>query len=859
MKKFPALLFLLIFVISLVGPATSVQASGLLLPSEDVDASYEVQVSLDPEPSISIRATFEHVSSPFTLEISYPEYDSPNLSIIKDLVFSSPNGTSLSYQKKDSHNLLVTPSSDTVVATYSIDISQPLDRQVKVSNIGGILSGYAAFLVPSTQTLASSRVKFILPKPWTVVSAYPMQGEWFTIQKSTYQDLRLETKSSGWFFGNVDFDQTFTYDDGFPIRVVGFKYFDYEHWNVYDDYTSLEGAKKTADLYFATIKALKKIMGEYPLPSLTLVGPGYFQAGKSFLTQQLVGWYRYEYIPHHLVHVYFGGEGSRIMFSGRSYSIFGEGFTTYSEGILTSQITGDPIWRGMLFERKLHYLRGKTFNNLQQNSGSYVIGFIVTYLMDKEINRQTNGEKGIYDLMKVLWDKYSTSTIAEISDDQLLDTLKELTGNDWQEFYQRNIANSNNLDVSQIDDLKDNFRTFLKVESDTWFDGYPSAYFLSLEILASAGDFDMNCRMQNPLSYSPNISDFVIAAHRLMSSTHSDLTQEDIINILHQITGKDHSDFFDFYANQGFPISLDEINTYIKTFTYKDISGDNAIRFTPSTISLGESTLVVGEIIDHDYFANQLLLQMNVYDPPIGIGNIKSMVSGPNVNYLWNNDFSSGNNLSGTQYFFSLPKIQIGDKFYTFFKLSMPSDAGVIQYSIIAKSAEPTTDNWLGGFIGTQKVQFQDNLTFHFLPNGSFLKDTTPPIFSISTPDSKESSTTKNNYCVLGKVEPGATITINGEKADITKETFVFRSCLALQPGKNTIKVEARDAAGNISSDQVTIYLQTATMALSPTITATTQPSIKVGTRQNEYLIIFLTVSVICIAVVGIIFKIKKR
>jgi hypothetical protein len=792
-----------------------------------VDITYEVTVVNPPNASVSVVATYKNITSPLRLEISFPNFPSPTLEVFKEMQFLSSDGQLLNCKKIDNRTIEVYTKENLVFAKYSVnlDVSKAYGRDTKVGGIGGVVNGLSSLPVPSTQKVNSAKVKFIVPEPWKVVSTYPEENGWFLIKPYTYEDLALETLISGWYFGNIDFDYTKTYDDGFEIRVVGFKYFDYEHWNVYLGDTSLEEAVKTADFYHKSYEKIKEIYGEFPFPKLLLIGPGYWQAGNTHLKEQLVGWYRYEYIPHHLLHAFFGIEGSRIILSQYFYMLLREGYPTYSEGIMTAEIENNPIWRGMLYERKFHYLRGKNYNNLEQNSRQYVLGFIVTYLMDKEIRKETNNQKNIHDLMVRIWKKYKTPNMSYVPDEPVLDTLKEITGKDWHWFYDRYVKDTNNLDVNQLDDLKEDFKEFLKVISDYWYNGCPSMYFIGQEIVSAAGDFDMNVRMQLPMHMSPNIENFALIAHKYKDVTKSNLTEEDIENILHQITGKDHSDFFEFYRSQGFEVDPKEITEYVRTFTHVIGWGDNAVRLIPNTFPIGRSTNVIGEIVDQD-FANstELLLQVQVYEKPIGLNDIADLVTGKGVSYKGSQEFSGGDLGNGANHFFKLPLIKIGDKVYTFFTINLSQDAGIMNFTFNVKTAEPEYGDWLGGFIGTKKVFFQSPSTFNFKPNSYNAIDTSPPVFSITDPTSSEISTEINSFCIKGLVEPEAKVLVNGNEATISNTSFEFSACVNLQPGDNIVKVEAIDKAGNTTTKEIKI-----------TLIDTTPPEILINSPNDNF------------------------
>jgi hypothetical protein len=788
--------------------------------------AYEVSVTCPPAAAIDITATYDNVTSPLRLTVGYPNWPYPTLSVLKDMKFSSSDGKSLSWTKLDSRTIQVVTTGASVVAKYTVDLatlSQHTGVAVRLEALGGVMSGSTAFLTPDSQNVSSAKVRFSVPTPWQVVSDYPEEDGWFIVQPYTFGDLASEVRYSGWYFGNIDFDQTKTYDDGFGIRVVGFKYFDYEHWTVYSGDTPLEEALKTADFYHATYVKIRSIYGEYPLPKLLLVGPGLWQAGNTYLRQSIIGWNRYESISHHMLHAFFQ---SRIDFTERFYYLLSEGYSTYSEGIMTAEVAKNPMWRGMLYERKFHYLRGQKFDNMGQNDADYVLGLIVTYLMDREIRSETNGQKGINDVMVRIWKEYNNpETKVWVTDEQVLGALKEVTGKDCHWFYDKNVVDTSHLDVDQLDDLKQDFKTFLKVEADTWYNGYQSMYFVSQEITSAIGDFDRNVRMQCTLN-SPSVGDFAVAARRYKDVTQADLTEQDVEQVLHQMTGKDHSDFFQFYRNLGFTVDPKEISDYVRTFTYTWSNVDNAVKLLPNTFAIGKTSDVVGEIVDPDYAnAQKLGMDVIIYDMPKGLASPQDLVTGPGVSVALQMSYEDGGNFSGpfTHLMIQLPKVKIGDKTYTFFKLNLPQDAGIVTYGFYAQNGEiPSGMGPHGGYVGTKKVFFQSPATFCAKTPDYKIVDDVPPIFSVTSPTESATKVMHDILHVEGLVEPDATVSINGQAAAIDSSAFTFAGDVKLAPGQNTVTVEARDQAGNEATKTVM-----ATVAAIPTYTLT--PSVGTG------------------------------
>ena len=800
-QKFVA--FFLILVISLTG--FSLNLMGFSTPvSSGVDITYEVNITNPPEAGIKIKATYANITtSTFRLEIGYKNWPTPTLEVFKDLQFSSPDGKSLSWKEIDYRTVEINANGDLIIANYSIDLTKTNSRATKVAGVGGVLSGFETFPVPGNQDVNSAKVKFTVPRPWKVVSVYPKEGEWVLIKPLTYEDISLETQVSPWYFGNIDFDYTKTYDDEFKIRVVGFKYFEYDHWNLYLNDTPLEEALKCADFYHKAYTKYKELYGEFPFPKILLIGPGFWQSGATGAAQGILAWYHFEAIPHALFHTYFSFYPGRIIFSGYFFNIFPKGGPTYCEGFMAADIANNPIWRGMVYERKFQYIRGKKFNNLKQNwSQDYVSGFIATFLMDKEIKKQTNSQKDIYDLLAAIWKKYNKSNPVRVSDEQVLQTLKEITGNDWHSFYEKNIVDTSNLDTDSLDELKDDFRLFLKVDTDYWYSGNSSMYFVTQELISAIGNFNSGVQMQLP---PRNIGDFTLEARKYKDISQYRLTEEDIEEILHRVTGKDHSDFFEFYRNLGFDINPHEIDEYVRTFTYKATERDNAVRLIPNTFSLNKSTGVVGEIVDKNFAdADEFGLDVWIYDSPIGLSSAENLLTGKNVSFNSKDNFQNGGQLdaSGIHLAFGLPRAQVDNKTYTFFKINLPDDAGVMAFSFYAKDKNKLPDS---DFIGTKKVFFQSNSTFYFKPGNFNVIDDTPPIFSITDPESSKVTIESNTICIKGLVEPEATILINDQPATISNTSFEFSHYVNLIPGDNIIEVEVSDKAENKTTKTITV------------------------------------------------------
>lgn len=697
MRQKVTLLVLLITLVSLVpaparsAPATPADASPAPTAAAVTGVSVEYTVKVTPPPGegVTVTAVFTGLSSPARIAIGLQGWST--LDLIKDLQFSTPSGEPLTFRPIDERTVEVN-AAGTVVARYAQNLQRATFRGKKVESFGGKETGYELFLVPAEQQLAAAKVRFDLPSAWTLVSAYPQEAEWSVVKPITFADLSLELGYSGWYFGRLDFDQTKVYPDGFKVRVVGFKgdppYSGWRHWNVYDGGTPLEAALKVADYYSEIRRFYLKLFGEFPFDDLLIPGPEFWQAGISWHTQLMRGAVEYEGLPHHMLHTYFWTAGR--IFAREAWSVLlREGFSTYAEGVHAAQITGDRTWSGMLYERKFHYLRGPKFGNFQQNSTQYVLGPLVAFMVDERIRKDTGGRKNIDDLMALLWRKYKGPNPVGLTDDQVNQTLKELTGTDWQSFYDNYIRRTDRLDTSAIERVKPDFPIFLQEIADYYYNGHPSAYFIEQELVAATGDYDMGVRFQSPYATYSNahltVGNFAVAARRYKDLSRADLTESDIVAILGQMTGKDHSDFFTFYRGQGLTVDPADISEFVRTFSFNRMGTDSYARLTPRAIPLGRPVVVEAEIIDPEFAASdEFSLQVNGYGLPKGIADGRELVSGEGVSYQFEMEWPNQDFGAMTQYLFRLPRIERDGKTFTNFTLNLPEDAGVLQFRLSA-------------------------------------------------------------------------------------------------------------------------------------------------------------------------------
>lgn len=715
MKKYIFILLSLVFILSSFYSYKVNAESSDSNAEQGLSVEYQVSISIQPKQQFHVNAVYRNISGALRLELGFMGY-STSLDAIAGLNFTAEDGKKLEYKKIDNRTLEVTGTSKAITAAYDVDMDiLNHERGTSIAVWGAKFTGYDVFLMPSGQTVVSAKVKIDIPELWQVVTIYPKEGEWFQITPLNYRNLALEIGVSDWDIGKIAFDRTYSYSDGFNVRTVGMKNNTFRHWKAYYDNTAEEEARNSADMFHRTWLEYRKMFGDDYMPkSMLLVGPDFWQGGFTWLKQRIDGRFMFQSTPHHMMHFLFGPTyPSRINFDGAFFEILREGYSIYSEGFLTASITGNPMWKGMEYEKKIHYLRGLKYGNLERNSAGYVTGFLTVLMMDDKIRKDTGGQKTINDFMAYIWKTYSAPDPVFIKPETVLAELKAITGTDWTDFYNQYILRYDKLDANLLDAQRKDFELFLQYISGYWYSGHNSAYFVNQELVSASDDFGFGTTVYTPINYNTNFFNFIYKARKSKDLSKGDLTEQQIISLLNETTGKNHSDFFTFYRGLGFDVTAADISDFLRSYVYRSEHSDNLVKMTPSKVELGKSTPVRVDIVDPEAEkCKEIKLQLKVYDLPEGLTDVAKLVTGKGVKYEWSDTVELHKNFLGSLVIFTLPVLHNEDKTYTEFTLNIPPDAGFIDYSFNLTVNEGVYQSMYGNFDSSlKKVKFQDNLT----------------------------------------------------------------------------------------------------------------------------------------------------
>lgn len=413
-----------------------------------IDVLYKVQVNVPQKGKAIVKCEFNNIRQKSLLmyiqekankplNISYNSSDGPpSFKEIEDGIWQVEFVTSgmktFSIQYETNLNVL---SSMDFLPSY-------------ISYIGedyGILDGHGIFITPQNLYINGKvRVQIVLPKDWKAITPWVEESP-FLFNTNYIQ----EVTDSVFCIGDFQFVKREFGEKELFIVYCGKRNIGSEldrradiAVKIFNDYTSRFGNfpfKKYLAIFADKTPDGKYIHGS--AHGLGFAGP-----------MEMVPPFLYQFIAHEIFHVWNGG----IINQKSYYEVwFKEGVTQYygyitpyragiySEeqfyGYLSSDYqeyikiyeSGDDIALARVNEqiaRKEGHYQADSIRNLIM----YRKGALVAWLMDKEINKATNGEKNLDDLIRYMLSFYRDKNY---SSDDILKSLNAITNQDWSGFF----------------------------------------------------------------------------------------------------------------------------------------------------------------------------------------------------------------------------------------------------------------------------------------------------------------------------------------------------------------------------------------------------------------------------------------
>ena len=799
-------------------------------------------------------------------------------SVFKEINVSDNYGKVLKWDWEGNNNInIYNGSSSDFIIKYSIDAL----NIKKYTETGSDAIRFAIFqkrriffiagdVFPLPKSVPSSiSVKFHLPEGVKMFSSLPEKDEQFLAATDLWGNMIYDFQKAYFAGGTPIFSLTHFTKWGDKYIYVWFaKDPSSEAWFPSYGNTPWEQAEEYMKKTELFAEYYRNYIGPLPIHTVlfTNVSPGNPSYSAPFVKTN-TDWFHYmqiwpEYsepeICHHVFHQYsFFICHSKLPFNNNSsiQDFLSEGLPTYFEQILPSLLIKDNPSKGKLFEFYTLNERGKK-NDIGDNHyhKTYNLPAMRVYLLDRYIQKVTDGKKSVVDFVKEIWNQVKDRTYPEgITDDIILNALAQVVG-DSNKNYLTQVSTKVNFDREDFVDLLPDFQNYVNFMSKEFFWGNKLLFLIFLDITSAKGN-----EWPHYATYPHNVIRDRIEAltplkDYLQKLGKQTLNEEDIIKAMNYATESDHSGFFEFWNSFGlkldpnslFPLenwNLDVMSEEVFTCSTWDSSGTLKTEHYLSGIQQSAEAVLDNPDKDDTITIEVRLQSFDNYPPESEAINA---LKGDSTSLIFHAKDKYGSLFLTRAYFkvttgepehrkyaFTLtlpsfsshPKFILYDPSGGFGELYFLHSFDPIEFNVELKNNEMS---FLDTFLENESyyVDFGNGnnikaapLDKISIPEGSksfkvylydkfnFLRgykeiviDNTSPSIALISPKSDESLVSNNELVVSGVAidnESGINkITINGEEVSVSPNCS-FSKIISLTEGLNTIKIIAIDKAGN--------------------------------------------------------------
>jgi hypothetical protein len=538
--------------------------------SSGVDLEYVVTI----EKSGDVAHVRLSVSQPprREMKLHFEDYDGRSINIkhrVRDITFRDESDTTLEARYVDRRWYVRPEVSKLLIIDYDIDKmveipgptpAEPVRYMVRIDENGGYAWVRYFFLVPHDEEIASIRVSFNLPAEWSVITPFESDGNYF-VPSGELQPLKLEFLRNNVFFGKIELYKSIDCG-GLNLSFVVFDHLGKYRWWWKEEYGTTK--EKEAEIYldFAckTFDKLKTVFGGLTTRGFNLFDMRGSNAVGFVGCSQLWHRERRDDVPHHIMHAWIGWD-SPMWFRGKYGFWFLEGIPVYYGHVITSDLLNNNMFRGKLYENYLIYRIAEKKGRLDDwQIDHYAYGEMRTYELDRKIREVTNGSKSLDDILSYTFQEYGRKN-AVFGDEEMLSALQIATGQDLSDFYNEYIAGNASLPLSDIGEFEKDFEEYVRYFSDKYFLGSRTMYFVYLNLVT------LNSPSIDYYTQLHGVDYAMIDKFTIYIRSHyniSNLTEDDVIETMEALTGRDCSDFFEFFTINGERPSLEELKMYLQ-------------------------------------------------------------------------------------------------------------------------------------------------------------------------------------------------------------------------------------------------------------------------------------------------------
>jgi len=642
-----ALSFLLLLTLLTGSIVAAPEATGLIL-------DYHIKALKDDHPEIIL--SIKGVPNGTTLLELQTKSFKDIRKAFSDLQVTSPSGQSLTWSWTDRGITVENGSVRDFVVSYTLNALEWEGGTRRVKSIY-FREGYLFFvaegilLMPETDPEGIT-VRFTLPPGQKMYSNLPEMDGIFTAETSLWGSLRYDFPMA-YFMGGVplyDVERTTPWGDTY--QIIRFER-DPINWFPSWGTTPWEEADRYLDTYQQYWDYIQQNILP-PLPNHKVLfadrshnpGAGINDVGINTDWYHFMQYYGSDHdadIAHHIIHSWaFQWTNSKLVFNFYSLGeMFREGLPTYYEHTLPAIVREWDWAPGKLFEFWVLEQRG-TLAGIQQNyyHQTYNQSGLRLYLLDQYIRRTTG--KDLSALTYALWDEVKDLKAPRyITDGEIRHAFANVVGNQNVNVIDQ-IATQTEFSRSDFAALEPAFKLYVDHWAQEAFWDKPLLFLIYLEMAATFGDVWPHYAT-SPHEIQGMGSEAMRQFKEALSPLADDgLTKAEVLAGLSQVTGQQHNDFFEFWADLGYDLDPNSLLPF-STWAPEDS---------------GESELIiqwnVGGTLQTEHYLSGLPQQaIAVLDEPAptdtieievalrsfegfpSVAEAEKALSGPNVDFQW--------------------------------------------------------------------------------------------------------------------------------------------------------------------------------------------------------------------------------
>lgn len=426
------------------------------------------------------------------------------------------------------------------------------------------------FPIPGMEPHAIT-VDFDLPAGIEMYSSLAKQGTKFYASKDLWGNLLYDFPKAYFIGGKTEIREKYTTSLGDEYIFLWFdrnsKYHSVNQWFPSYGTTGQEIALK----YMQNTEQYAKFYNETigPLPPRVMILADCFNQPDFPQIEMNTDWYHYmqlwpedtfdTQVSHHTFHSYsFWSAWQTKLPMSENY--LSEGIPTYLETAYSQNVSNNPVGIGKIFEYLVLNERGQKYGiSENQFHVNYNQSTLKVYTLNKYIAKVTNGNKDIRDFARELWNGVQNNiSPAYISPEYITSAFAKTVGNPND----RTVTTLGNMKKFERQDYLELYDDFLKYTgsmSSRYFYSSDLLFLAFLDIAAVQGD-----EWPHYATYPHNVKRYRNMALRpfkeyLAGLNKTSFTEEDIEKALAASTGKDHTDFFEYWASLGLKLNLADI------------------------------------------------------------------------------------------------------------------------------------------------------------------------------------------------------------------------------------------------------------------------------------------------------------